>query len=434
VYVFGSRKSADAWRLCIPFGVAVLLFVGMWAICAPFPSGALNSVVETITVALRTAALYGSAFFVPHDRSLLSWTLENYKGPLWIAIGALLVSGAVTLFLYTWKRNRTLGWLAVCALLVYIPISNFPTVPTLTVAPYRCAEAGTAVACLLGAGLAWAVTSKKWLLAIPFAANLVAGLVVTLWGIHVWTSEPNFFDEAAHTDRHFIAGVTHYAESLNSQNKWKESYRWSDGLLTWVFGTKQWQALIEDKKTGALSADVKERMHSNSGKPDPRILGYVVSLAGASLADQNQMPQAIQLYKDALVIAPTDPRINFAYGKLIVKTDRKEAMRHWEMALKVSPKFPICAAALAHERIIDGNYSDAVRLLEPSMEAIGWNSDSWIDLADAKIGLQDYTGASAALDQAEKAILVTKPKIEERRQKIRELLSHKSPDPGGGRR
>ena len=425
VFVFGSKKWKDAWRLCIPFGATVLLFIGMWAINAPPPSGALNAPLETITVALRTTALYGSSFFVPHDRSLVSWTLENYKGPLWITAGLLFAVAGAYLFFITWKKNRALGWLALCGLLVYIPVSNFPSVPTLTVAPYRCAESGTAVACLLGAGLAWAVVNKKYLAAVPFALNLVAGFFVTTWGISVWSSEFNFFEHAAQADPHFIAGVTHYAEGLNGQNRWKESIGWSNELLTWLFGTEKWQALIEQKREGALTSYVKEKVHTNSGKPDVRTLGYVVSLVGNSRASMNQKGQAIQLYKDALAISPIDPRINFAYGKLVVGIDRKDAIRHWELALRVSPRFPVCAAALAHERVVDGNFRDAIRLLDPSLATIGWNSDAWIDFADAKIGLKDYKGASAALDSAEKAILVAKPKIEARRKLILELESPK---------
>jgi tetratricopeptide (TPR) repeat protein len=192
-------------------------------------------------------------------------------------------------------------------------------------------------------------------------------------------------------------------------------------LLTWAFGTKDWAKKIESQKSFALDADVKERIHTNIGNPEPKTLGYIVSLAGSSLISMKRKDEGIKLYQDALIVSPKDPRINFAYGHIILGTDRKEAIRHWELALSVSPKFPACASALAHERIIDKRYQDAVNLLEPSMESVGWNCDAWLDLADAKIGLRDFPGALAALDGAGKAILVFKPKIDQRRMLIKQL-------------
>ncbi len=421
VFVFGKKTWADVRKVCIPFVAVTLIFIGLWAIDAPFPVGAHNGLASTVKVGLKTTALYTQAFFVPSQRSLITWTLENYRGMTWLLAGVAAIVAAGFTLKWLWGRSRPIAWVAICGLLVYLPISNFPNVPTIVVAPYRCAEAGTMVACLLGMGLAWAIVNKKALLAIPLAANLILGAIVTNQGIHVWTSEFHFFDVAAHNDPHFIAGVTHYAEGLNAENRWKEAYAWTDELLTWSFGTKDWAKRIETKGASALDADVKERVHTNIGNPEPKTLGYIVSLAGSSLISLQKKEEGIKLYQDALLISPKDPRVNFAYGHLIIGRDRAEAIRHWELALKVSPKFPACAAALAHERIIDGRFQDAVNLLEPSMETVGWNCDAWIDLADAKIGLKDYAGASAALDSAGKALLVIKPKIDQRRRLIQIL-------------
>jgi predicted Zn-dependent protease len=168
---------------------------------------------------------------------------------------------------------------------------------------------------------------------------------------------------------------------------------------------------------------VRQNIHTNAGIPEPKTMGYVISVYAASLNDLNRKEEAVRVERDALIVNPYDPRVNFAYGVMVVKTDRQDAIRHWETALSGNRIFPACAAALAHERVKDGRFADAVKLLEPVMVTIGWNSQSWMDLADAKIGLHDYAGASKALDDSEKAILVIRPDIDKRRNLIRDLQS-----------
>ncbi len=59
VFVFGSRKWKDALRICIPFGAAVLVFIGLWAIDAPEPVGARTALPALVILALRTYGYYG---------------------------------------------------------------------------------------------------------------------------------------------------------------------------------------------------------------------------------------------------------------------------------------------------------------------------------------------------------------------------------------
>lgn len=421
VYAFGSRKRSDALRISIPFGIAAVLFVVFWAINAPAPQGAHAGVVNTVVVALKTFAHYALAFFVPNRASLLTWTLENYKGPIWVGVGALMVAFSIWFFRLLWTKNRSLGWLAVCAFLVYLPISNCPEVPSFVAGPYRCAEAGTAVACLFGAGFGWAVANKRFLLAVPFAANLIGGGMITWTGVHDYITEYDFFAKAAKIDPHFIVAVTHHMQGLDAANHSKESLIESDKLLYWIFGTHQWHSQIRRKGQGVLTKDVMARLHTNSGVPDVRSLGWHISSRAASLAHLDRNTEAIQAEKDALTLSPRDPRINFAYGSLVVKTDRVDAIRHWEFALTVSPRFPACMSALAHERVVDHRYADAIRLLEPVMTDLSWNSDAWIDLADAKIGLKDYKGALGALEGASKSMLPKKKDIAQRVELIKQL-------------
>ena len=421
IYIFGSKKGKDALKLCIPYLLSIAVVIVMWIIDAPAPSRAPNSFPHTITLALRSAAHYGLAFFAPNNHSLLTWTLESYRGPLWILTGAALVSGGIAAFIFCWKKNRPVAWLAVCGLLVYLPVSNFPVVPSFVAGPYRVAEPGTAVACLLGACFAWALTLKRWPVALLCGLNLIAGTMVTWTGIHLWADSQQFFSGVAHTDPHFIVGVGNYAQGLNDSGKPEESLKWTNGLLTWIFHTKDWRLLLEKQKLKALTPEVNLRLRTNGGNPDMKALGWFVGVQASSYSRLKDTFDAVEVEKVALLIAPSDARLHFAYGQLIVSFDRKEAIEHWEYALVLLPHYAVCAAALAHERIIDGRYSDAVKLLEEHMGNLGWNSSAWIDLADAKIGMKDYGGATRALDSADRAIFVKKDLIDLRRKRIKAL-------------
>jgi hypothetical protein len=423
VFAFGSKKWPDAWKICIPYAVATLCFIGMWMMDAPPPSHANNSLIGTLFLGLRTASLYGLGFLFPNRQSIFTWTLENYKGPLWISLGAALLVTGGFLFRFCWLRNRQVAWVAVCGILVYIPISNIPTVPSFVAGPYRCGEAGACFACLLGIGLAWSLTPKRWPIAIPFAANLVTGGMVAWWGLHVWTSPQIFFKEAALTDPHFIVGVTNYANTVDTDGQYKTAFDLTNNLLVWIFGTEKWEELLRAKQLAAFTPDVNARLKTNVGIPDMRALGWVFNSHSGILAHLHKEADAIEVAKDSVLIAPKDSRNQFAYGKLLIKTNRKEALEHWEYALKLSPKYWQCARALGHEKMVDGNYAEAVKLLEPAMVSISWNGDAWIDLAEAKMGIRDYKGAGVALDKAAGSLFQVKEKIAKERKKLNELIA-----------
>jgi len=426
VFVFGSRKWKDALKVCIPFGIAVVVFIGLWIIDAPAPFGVKSSLVDMIMLPLRTLAHYGLAFLAPNDPSLQTYTLENYPGLPWVAVGIALLAGFVWFVKFCWKDHRPLAWLAVCALLVYIPISNFPPVPSFVVGPYRCAESGTAVACLFGIIAAYAISSKRIVLALAMLANLVVGTVVTWWGIHQWTTPEILFKTQAEIDPHFLAGVRNYAQALEMQGNPAEEVRLTNNTLSWMFGTDKWVDLLAEKKMDVFTPELIHRLKSNGGYPDRKALAAFISANAGGLAKLKRMPEAIKVEQEALMIGPDDPRIHFAYGQLLLKTNRPEAIHQWEIALKITPHFSACAAALAHERIIDGRYKEAVALLEPITAELGWAGSVWIDLAKAKIALNDPVGAGAALDGAERAIFVKQTEIDPLRKQIKDLMHAKT--------
>lgn len=426
VFVFGTGKWKDVWRLCIPFGIAVIVFILMWMIDAPAPFGVKSTLVALVTLPFRTVAHYWLAFLTPNYASLQTYTLENYKGPLWITAGVALVAGLIWLMKIWWKDRRPFVWLTVCALLVYIPISNFPPVPSFVVGPYRCAESGTAVACLFAVICYEAFSHKRYVLALAAIANLAAGTVVTWWGIHQWLTPAGLFGTQAAIDPHFLAGVRNYGQALELQGRYREELRMTDRTLTWMFQTDKWSDLLSEKKLAVFTPEFIERLKSNGGYPDKKALAAFISCNASALSKLNRKSEAVKVEQEALMIGPQDPHIRYAYGQLILKSDRAEALRQWEIALKIAPKFTECVAALAHERVADGRYAEAVALLEPALPDLSWDSRTWLDLAQAKIALNDLDGAGKALDGAQRAIFVKQPDIDKLRKQILELRRAKT--------
>jgi len=426
VFAFGSGKWRDAWKICIPFAVVVVLFIGLWAIDAPPPFGVKSSMAAMLTLPFRTVSHYWLAFLTPNYASMQTYTLENYQGPLWILIGIAFVVALLWLMKTWWKDHRDWVWLTICALLVYVPISNFPPVPSFVVGPYRCAESGTAVACLFAAIAVQAFASKNYVVVAAAAANLVAGAVVTIWGIQQWLTPAVLFGTQARIDPHFLAGVRNYAQSLEMQGGYQEELRLTNRTLTWMFDTDKWEDLLATQKLAVFTPEFIERLKSNGGYPDKKALAAFLSCHASALAKLKRTDEAIKVEQDAIMIGPGDPRIRYAYGELILNKDRPEAIRQFEIALKIAPGYAGCALALAHERIIDGRFEDAVRLISPFETELSWDSGMWIDLANAKLGLHDFAGANKALDGATHAIFVKKADIEALRQKIKAMQGPKT--------
>jgi hypothetical protein len=369
----------------------------------------------------RTAAHYGLAFVAPNEPSLVTFTLENYRSFSWIILGISILVGVGAFIRWAWKSNRVLAWIALSGLLVYIPISNCPTVPSLVVGPFRCAQAGIAVACLFGIGAASAISSRRYVWTGLLSINWVVGLSVTWWGIHQWLTPFTFFSRVAENDPHFMVGVAFYTYFLDEQGRSKEAVALSESTLTWLFGTQRWPEAIDRQQRAAISPPVFNRLRSNTGIPKMSALGNFIASDAYSLAKAGQRARATLVAKDALLFSPMDPWVNFLYGRLNLATNRSDAIRHWEIALRASPKYAECAILLAHERIVDHRYKEAVALLTMATNIVPDTGGVWLELADAWIGLKEYSAASTAVERAQKARQT--PTTAEIEKRIREIQS-----------
>jgi hypothetical protein len=341
-------------------------------------------------------------------------------------LGASIVIGTIFFVRWAWKAYPELAWITICGLLVYLPISNCPTVPSLVVGPFRCAQAGIGIACAFGITTAFLYSSKKLLVPALLGANFVVGIFVTWWGVHQWITPQAFFAKVVANDPHFIVGVEFEAHYLDDAGKPAEAVKITSDVLTWLFATEHWPELLDIQKKAAITPIVKQRLRSNSGIPNVLMLGDFIAANGLSLAHEGKIADAALVTKDALEFSKGDAWIYYLYGRLIFKQNRTEAISHWETAMQIDPNYGDCAIALGHVKLLDHQYKEAASRLELGLKQFGNNGNAWLDLADVKIALHDYRGAADALDSAKSSRRpAADVDIEKRRQTVNALTGKK---------
>jgi len=421
-FAFGSRQVKDAAKLFIPYLGAIVLYAYMWLLWGPVPQGSAHGYGGMVPEALRTLAFYTAAFIVPNKSSMLSFTLENAPGPVWIVGGLAVAVSLLALIVWAWKHHRPVSWLLICAGLVYIPVSNFPTCPSLAVGPYRVAESGTVFACLLSIGAVWLYERKQYVPLSLVALNLVGSVLISLWGVHQWTSPPVFWQSVVQIDPHFMSGTQFYAKVLSQQGKYKEALAQTGYGISWIMGTDNWLDKFERDGSKALTPDVLERVNINGGRPNIPPFGNYIGTHAYYLAKVGRLPEARRVAKAGLDVAPKDAWINYLYGRLLIQKDRVTALQYWEKAMNLNPNYYDCAGSLGHERLKDRNYKEAIRLLSLSTTGDPSSGRAWMDLADARIAIHDFSGAKQAVDGAGKAMFAASKEMIEQKLLLIEKL------------
>ena len=417
--MFGSRRWKDAIAISAPFMVMTVLYVGLWHRYVAFPHTAFDPLPQGLALAARTLAFYGTATLVPNSAALQSYTLHNFQGTAAIFTGIayfVLLAGLVT---WLWKRSKPLAWLVISGILVYLPIGNFPPSPSFAIGPYRLAESGVAIACLLGAALWQTITFKKYLLALPIVANLILNSWVTFVGINIWLTSDGAFRSIVHYDPHLLVVADLLAESLNKTGQSAEAADVLEKPLRYLFQSNDWPALVEAKGRSIFTPDVQLRLREMGGAPNAETIAIDIGNYAIAQAKIGQVIQAKQTARAALKLSPNAPTLNYLYGRLIFREDRAEAIRRWELALRLSPKYPQCAASLAHERLLDHRYSDVIELVGRALPSMAYDGQVFLDLADAEAAVHNYGAARKALEDSNQALFKPSAKaISDRQERI----------------
>lgn len=406
-YVFGGRKWRSILKQCAPFVLVLFVYALMWHTAAPKFHTTRNDFSETFTVALRTAAHYGSSFLFPNSPSLVTFTLENERAFTWIVLGGVFLTVGGLYLKEAWKVNRPMAFAAICSLLVYLPVSNFIPAPSFIVAPYRCAGAGVGVACLLGMCFVAAWDGRKWIGSALLGLNLLACIVVTWVGVHIWLDPMDLFARIAKNDPHFMIGVQLYSHELDNAGRPQESADVTNHLLAWLFNSDRWAEKIITNGTNSVDDGVKRRLKTNTGIPILVELGAFIASNGMSNARTGHFQEAAEATRAALVFDPKNAWVHFLYGRIILQSDRREALNQWALALQINPDYADCALALAHQKLKDGSFAEADQLLEHALTINEGSGFGWLDLARAKLAEHDVSGAMSAIQKAQ--TVQTKP-------------------------
>jgi hypothetical protein len=418
VFLLGSKSKKDAWRTTWPYCVILVVYLLLWVHGGPIPKSTSNGLVFTFVVGLKSLAHYGMAFLLPNTPSLITFTLENYHSLAWAVLGLAFASALVFFLRSTWKEKPVIAWLGVCALLVYIPVSNVPTLAAYVMGPYRCALAGIGVACLFGIGLSTALSMKRTAWVAVLALNLLVGTGVSWWGVNIWRQPKPFFAAVVANDPHFLAGIEQYCKLLDRDGQYAESAKISGKALSWVMGSEDWGKAFLDSKTSIASPDVNDRLKTNTGRPEYMEVGTIMANRAFSLARCGQTDAAILSIRDAMIVQPGNPWVHLMYSKLIIRTDRALAIKELERAVQENPLYGDAVVALAKQRIIDKRYAEADQMMVKVEKDMGFNGYFWLELFDAKIGDHDYKGAAAALVQAQHAVIIPQQGEIDKRQSL----------------
>jgi len=403
VLLLKSKDWKELRPYAIPFGGAILIFVGLWIIGGPKLLSVHDPIPVMVLNLLRTTSHYGLGFLTPNAPSLITFTLQPYQGFIWVPVGAAMIAIYGLVLRQVWKSHPSVAWLMIAAVLVYIPVCNFPSVPSLTVAPYRCALAGVPLACILGwCGLKSAAIKQPVFVTLIGAHFAWSGWI-TWTGVHQWLDPDAFFHAVAQNDPHFLTVVEFDARRLDNIGKTDEAATLTEGALTWVFNDNQWAEIVLRANVDSITQDVQMRLKSTTGIVNKKALGIFMADHAKYLAKLGQVPRAAVVAQDALYFAGDEPFIHYLYGRLVLKKNRKDAIKHWRIALGLDPGFDDCALSLGHQEFLDHNYRTAAGLLEPALRRRTDNGFAWFELARCKASWRDDYGAEAALSAARKA-------------------------------
>ena len=122
--------------------------------------------------------------------------------------------------------------------------------------------------------------------------------------------------------------------------------------------------------------------------------------AGRALRALGRFQEANAAYRDASSAAPNDPAINTAWGELFLeKYQRAEALKSFQMALQVDPKWAPALLGSA-QALEDENPPQAIALAKRALEINPSSVDTQIFLAQQAADADHHDEARAALAKA----------------------------------
>jgi tetratricopeptide (TPR) repeat protein len=300
-----------------------------------------------------------------------------------------------------WKKHRTLSWACACALLAYLPISNFMALPSLVVGPYRTAVAGVPLAVLFGGLFQLALNTSKIPTLTVGTAYLGLSAVATFWGIGTWQSETVWFANLGTYDRRsYIAELNKTTSDLiNKRNDLAMAE--SDAYLNWIFGSSSWRISVMAGKAPQYTSEMLDRLETNVGTRDDvgPVLGRLLTLRGRIFLLMNSHQEAIPTLQAALSCYPKYAEPAAALGDIYAATDPARANRYYEQAVNLEPSIGNIYR-LAKMRLDQHRFYEAESLFQAALRQNENIGDLWAGLASAQCSLGEQTECQESFKSA----------------------------------
>ncbi len=430
-----SRLTTLALVLTAPFLAVTALFAAMWVALGPprlpvlpEPSGLV------LAQGGRTISHYAMLLLAPSPTNMHMFCLGNLQHAGWwpIAAGYAILIAAIAFIGWAARRHPEAAWLAIFAILMLAPVSNFIPLPSLLVAPYRAGTAGLAVAALL----AWALIGRPratggrrqdsalstldsrlstpespphpvtpssphpLIRRAPATAIALWWSALTLWGAAQWRDERTLFTTVVHHDPHSVICRMYLASTLLSARDGRGAEGQLVAALDELYGSARWH----DSGTAIVAvrtdSGVRLRTVENQGsriRPEEMVssLFVLLGVARRQLADRGA-------WESFAIAATLDQNNGDAWVALAECAEDKgrlaEAERYYGRALALAPDRSDLHGSLGKVLAAEGHWKDARDQFALFVRSQSWLGLGYKDLANAQAHLGDFPAAIATVE------------------------------------
>jgi hypothetical protein len=416
-----ERGQLSSYKLTGCYLIVGLSFVALWLCNFPNPYAAeWVGPGELSRRFLLTLVHTAGQFVTPVPQNVQVLSLFPYQGPLWLVASFGLLLGCIVGLRALLKYDRQAAFLAMGALVAFLPVSNIVPVPSLLVGPYRMAVAGTFLAILF----AWAL--RVWWARSPSlraagVANLALALATSMIIVPQWSSEAALFSSIHGYDPQSVNGASNYLATLQEQGRPADVKRVAEEALRTLLGPG-WDGTPGDAVQLAHSPFTRLKLVQGNGtKAQPQ---KVVSTLLYHVASSHHQLQNERAALDALVAARTiDPQnapVLTMLGDRLLNRDVPEALRLYRVAYAINSKDFNTVRKLAQAQRLVGLRRRSARNFSRAAALRPWLGAAWLEAATAHELAGDIPKAVWALRQANRGIISNKEEVRARRRKLKQ--------------
>lgn len=404
-FAFGMPRKKGLLS-SVPYLFTGLLFFALWIWGSPeHVKGATVPLGEIASQVSRTAVNFGLLFVAPNPWSLHAYTLENFRGSLWLGLGYFICLAIPFGIWRLWKYDPRVAWLAIGGALVYVPVSNLIPIPSLLAAPYRVALSGPTVAILLGL----AASKFREIRPLGLAAGLiaVASLIITPWGASKHANETTLFHACVQFDPMCYYMRSNYQTTLMRDGKLDASLRQNEILFDQIFVGHDWHDYGKLKYYFDDDPTIGERIletHGSRAEAAPLISRYLVGL-GQLFLKLNRDAESEKVLRAAIQLDSWNDSAYFGLGQIVLKTNPVDGIYCLKNAIALNSDNGGAIYALGRYYVDQKDYVKAHQVLQRVLKVPYDTGEPLLDLADVDLRLGYVAEARLAIAKASRSIV-----------------------------